>query len=78
MACSAKIRNIKVKAKPQEIFFSCGFAFLKRIDYKGITAFIAVVLFLFGKIYQCVSFDIIFYIQEERRLYYACRIDICM
>ena len=49
-ACSAKIRNIKVKAKPQENFSSCGFAFLKRIDYKGVTAFIAVVLFLLVKI----------------------------
>ena len=45
-----KIRNIKVKAKPQENFSSCGFAFLKRIDYKGVTAFIAVVLFLLVKI----------------------------
>lgn len=31
-------------------FSSCGFAFLKRIDYKGVTAFIAVGLFLLVKI----------------------------
>lgn len=61
-ACSAKkIRNIKVKAKPQENFSSCGFAFLKRIDYKGVTAFIAVVLFLLVKIisvYHLISYFI--------------------
>lgn len=49
----------------KKIFSSCGFAFLKRIDYKGVTAFIAVGLFLLVKIIR-VYHLILYYIYNQR------------